>query len=132
MDLGRQGCYELPSHYYLAKQPDVEESSCQRGKLQRISSEMGKARTNLTFQQAKTTPNGVVNRDHNAIPGNPTPCGPREFVNTVYDIEFERNGAPIDPHLRLFKPPRTNVPGLCKPRIKVREFSEAVKLDDVN
>ncbi|TKY74345.1 heat shock protein [Spatholobus suberectus] len=65
----REGRYEPPRRGRPPKRRDAEESSSQRGK--RVSSETGKAAT-PTSQEARMTPDSVVNRVQNPIPTNPS------------------------------------------------------------
>ncbi|KOM41665.1 hypothetical protein LR48_Vigan04g186300 [Vigna angularis] len=64
---------------------------------ERVSSEIGNAGTTPTSRQALHIPYSY----RNAIAPNP-PSAPR-FSKSLYDIEYERKGHPIDPLLRLFK-----------------------------
>ncbi|KAK7353108.1 hypothetical protein VNO80_18547 [Phaseolus coccineus] len=71
----------------------------QREKLHKVSSEIGNAGTSSTSLQAQHIPYSY----QNAIATN-APSAPRQFVNSVCDIEHGRIGHPIDPQPTLFKP----------------------------
>ncbi|XP_068484456.1 uncharacterized protein [Phaseolus vulgaris] len=68
-------------------------------KLQKVSSEIGNAGTTSTSQQAQHIPCSY----QNAAATNAS-SAPRQFVNSVCDIELGRIGHPIDPHLTSSKP----------------------------
>ncbi|KAK7353109.1 hypothetical protein VNO80_18548 [Phaseolus coccineus] len=75
--------------------------------IQKVSTETAKGGTSVTSQGAQRTPDSVVNTDPNALLPNPL-SAPRQFENAIYDIEFERKGQLLGPHLTLFKPPPEN------------------------
>ncbi|CAJ1974144.1 unnamed protein product [Sphenostylis stenocarpa] len=99
--IGTQVRYQPPSPGRPSKR-SYKESYFQREKWPMVSSGIGNSVT--TPATSQHTPGSVLIKDRNAIPTN-HPFPPRQFVNSVYDIEYERKGHPIDPHLRLFKSP---------------------------
>ncbi|KAK7353105.1 hypothetical protein VNO80_18544 [Phaseolus coccineus] len=122
--------YVPPRRGRPPKRRDPIESYSQRAK---VSSETGRPGSSSTSQRPQRTPNSmVVNTNSNALLSNP-PSAPRNFDNAIYDLEFERQGQPLDPHLRFFKPPpgnynlRTDVLSLLKQSAKYRKFSTVAK-----
>ncbi|KAJ1406809.1 hypothetical protein SESBI_24784 [Sesbania bispinosa] len=127
------------------KRRDAGESTSNREKLQKGP---GKVGTTVRSQPVHNNTPLPVNEEQNTNPPtnspatnptNPSSAPRREFVNTVYDLQFERDGVPLDPHLRWFKPPppaefnskgvlRNNVPGLLQRRVKCLEFTRVVEL----
>ncbi|KAL9277819.1 hypothetical protein ACSQ67_024956 [Phaseolus vulgaris] len=71
----------------------------QREKLHKVSSEIGNAGTTSTSQQAQHIPCSY----QNAAATN-APIAPRQYVNSLCDIELGRMGHSFDPQLTLFKP----------------------------
>ncbi|KAL9312638.1 hypothetical protein ACSQ67_018090 [Phaseolus vulgaris] len=99
--------YVPPRRGRPPKRRDPIESYTQRAKCLKASSETGRPGSSSTSQRPQRTPEIVVNTNPNALLSNP-PSAPRNFDNAIYDIEFERQGQPLDPHLRFFKPPPDN------------------------